>query len=169
MARVFLTTVLLAILVAVPQAQRQSAAVCSPSLGKAPLDLTANDIDGRPVALSTYRGKILVVNFWATWCVPCRIEIPGFKELYDRYRRRGVEVLGVDVDEPSSRVAPYVREMQINYPILMTDHQQGLLEAFNIDVGLPTTVIVKRDGTICQRRVGYTRKERFEQIIRDLL
>lgn len=152
-----------------PSAQTSAPAACTSSLAAADLDLTLPDLNDRPVTLRAYRGKVLVINFWATWCVPCAIEIPGFKELYDRYRRRGIEIIGIDVDEPASRVAPYVRGLRINYPILLADDRQDVLDAFNVHVGLPTTLIVDRDGRICHVRVGFTGKERFEQLIRALL
>lgn len=159
--------VILAALTAATQAQNLNAAAC-PMTGPAHLDFTLKDLNGKEVRLSAYKGKVIVLNFWATWCAPCRIEIPGFKDLYNRYRRRGVEVIGIAVDEPVSTVEPYAREMKMNYPVLIEQERHDVHDAYGL-VGLPTTIIINRDGTICRRHVGFTRKATLEESIRRLL
>jgi thiol-disulfide isomerase/thioredoxin len=165
-----LTAFAIAALVTVPvlAAQRESRGVCNVNT-PAPLELTLQDVDGKQVPLTKFRGKILLLNFWATWCVPCKIEIPDFIDLYSRYGGKGVEIVGIDVEEPASTVKPYAAMMKINYPILLTGERHDIATAFGVDQGLPTTVVVNRDGTICRRRVGLTRKDTFELILKVLL
>src|SRR5262245_43222717 len=136
----------------------------------APLDLTLPDVDGKALPLSSFKGKIVLLNFWATWCEPCKIEIPDFLELDRQYRSQGVEIVGIDVEEPAAKLRPYVQQMKMTYPILLTgSRSDAITSAFGVTVGLPTTVVLNRDGTICRRRVGLTRKPVFEQILKALL
>jgi peroxiredoxin len=150
-------------------AQEGSRSPCDPALGPARLDLTLKDLAGRDVSLESYRGKVLLINYWATWCAPCKVEIPGFKDLYDRYRGRGLQVIGIGVDEPAATMAPYARDMKIDYPLLVGKDREDALGAFGELVGVPTTVIVNRDGALCQRYVGFTRKATFEDVVKRLL
>lgn len=172
MLNVFAAIAVTAVLVGVTatsHAQNAAPPACVASPAPANLGFTLKDLNGKDVRLSAYQGKVLVVNFWATWCAPCKVEIPGFKDLYSRYRRRGLEVIGIAVDEPPSTVAPYARDMRMNYPVLIGQHRQDVLDAFGPIVGLPTTIVVNRDGTICQRYPGFTRKQTFEDIVKRLL
>lgn len=161
-------TVALATVTAALSAQSPDASVCTAS-GPVNLDLTVKDLGGRDVKLSSFKGKLLVVNFWATWCAPCRVEIPAFVDLYRRYRSRGVEIVGIAADEPPDVLRPYVREMKMNYPVLVGRERNDVLEAFGGPLlGMPTTVIVNRDGTLCRRYVGFQRKQTFEDALRAL-
>ena len=132
------------------------------------LNFTLKDLNGKAVNLSAYRGKVLLINFWATWCVPCRAEIPGFIDLHNRYSRRGLQIVGIAVDEPASVVGPYAREMKMNYPVLLEEKRHDVHEAYGL-VGLPTTIIISRDGTTCEQHVGFTRRSTFEEAIKRLL
>ena len=135
--------------------------------GPRSLAFTLKDLDGKEVSLSAYKSKVLLINFWATWCVPCRTEIPGFIDLYNRYRGRGLEVVGISVDEPASLVRPYARQMKMNYPVLL-EQDHAVHEAYGL-VGLPTTIIISHDGTRCEQYVGFTRRSTFEAAIKRLL
>jgi peroxiredoxin len=148
-------------------AQSPAASTCT-ATKPANLEFTLKDLHGRDVRLSSFHDKILVVNFWATWCAPCRVEIPGFMDLYRRYRSRGVEVIGIAADEPPDVLEPYVRQMAINYPVLIGRGHQEVLDSFGQLLGMPTTVIIDRDGTICQRYVGFQRKQTFEDLLKKL-
>jgi thiol-disulfide isomerase/thioredoxin len=154
---------------AVVEAQRRPTPLCNAAPVPNALDHVLKDVAGRDVSLRSFSGKIVLLNFWATWCVPCKVEIPSFVELYERYQRRGVEIVGVDVGESRATVEPYVRQMKVNYPILLTGDRKDLLTAFGVDIGLPTTVIINRDGSVCRRRVGLMSRELFEQVIKALL
>ncbi len=148
-------------------AQGPDASVCTPA---SPVNLafTLKDLNGRDVRLSGFSGKVLVVNFWATWCAPCRVEIPAFIDLYRRYRSRGVEVIGIAADELPDVLRPYVRDMKMTYPVLVGRGRQDVLDSFGPLRGMPTTVIVNRDGTVCRRFVGFQRKQTFEDLLKKL-
>ena len=153
----------------VPLDAQRASGICDVN-SAAPLGLTLPGLDGKPVPLTRFKGKIVLVNFWATWCEPCKIEIPDFLDLYRQYRSKGVEIVGIDIEEPVEKVLPYVEQMKITYPVLLTgDRHDEVAKAFGVDVGLPTTIVLNRDGTICRRRVGLTRKTTFELLLKALL
>ena len=152
---------------------------CSPSHGagaqpksegsrKAAPDFHLKDSDGKAVKLSDYRGKVVLLDFWATWCGPCKIEIPWFMEFQRAKQNQGFEVIGVSMDEDGwSAVRPFLKEMQVNYRVLLGDDKTadsyGGLEA------LPTTFIIDRDGRIAATHVGVANKKDFEDVIDQLL
>jgi peroxiredoxin len=128
------------------------------------LNLTFKDIHGKPFALSDYKGKVVLLDFWATWCPPCRKEIPGFIELYNSYRSRGLVVIGVSMDESTSDVKRFARQLKMNYPILIGAGRDDLEQAFG-DLPLPTAFVIARDGRISAKHDGFTTKEQFEREI----
>jgi thiol-disulfide isomerase/thioredoxin len=152
--RCLLVIVFATVLVATAAAQNRPAAPCDAASTPANLEFTLKDVNGRDVSLSAYTGKVLMINFWATWCPPCRIEIPGLRDLYDRYRRQGLEIVGINVDEPPSTIRPYARDMQINYPLLIGQGRDDVKEALGPLAGVPTTLLIDRNGTVCRRVVG---------------
>ena len=116
------------------------------------LDFRLPDLAGSRWQLSDRRGKVVVVNFWATWCPPCRQETPGLVRLYRDYRARGVEVVGITMDDdPRKAVPPFLREYGIPYPVLVPDSSFGL--ANDID-SLPTTLLIDRQGRVAKVFVG---------------
>lgn len=136
-------------------------------MGRMP-SLTLRDVRGNPVALDQFAGKVLIVDFWATWCAPCRDEIPHFQELYDTYRSQGLEIVGLSMDERVEDVRAYMEtEIPIRYPVFMAtaEAQTG----FGGILGIPTTFVVDRDGTILKKYVGYQPKETFEKVVQSLL
>jgi len=127
-------------------------------------------LDDKPQSLEQWRGKVLVVNFWATWCAPCREEIPGFIKFQDRYRARGVQFVGIAIDQ-KERVGPYAGEIGINYPVLV-----GGLETmeFARQVGnrrgvLPFTLVLDRTGKVATTEIGILRPEKLEILLKPLL
>ena len=157
----------LALLCGVASSQAAEA-TCSADAKTANLGFTLKDIQGRPVALSDYRGKVVLLDFWATWCPPCRKEIPGFIELYDRYRSRGFVVVGVSMDESTSDIKRFAKRFKMNYPILVGAGSGSLEQAFG-ELPLPTAFVIARDGRICARHDGLTPKEQFQREIDSLL
>jgi len=126
------------------------------------------DLQGEAFRSSDLEGKVIVLDFWATWCPPCRKEIPGFIELQEQYGDEGVVVVGVSLDEGGpATVVPFVEETGINYLVVMGDSE--VVKAFGGITSIPTTFIIDRDGQIVERHVGYTSKKRFEESIKELL
>jgi thiol-disulfide isomerase/thioredoxin len=168
-ARILAALVTAVLAASVPLDAQRAPGICDIN-SPAPLGLTLPGLDGKPVPLTRFKGKVVLVNFWATWCEPCKIEIPDFLDLYRQYRSQGVEIVGIDIEEPVEKVRPYVEQMKITYPVLLTgDRHDEVAKAFGVDVGLPTTIVLNRDGTICRRRVGLTRKTTFELLLKALL
>lgn len=152
-------------LLGAPAAQAGS---CDSQAEPANLGFTIKDTNGKDVVLSSYKGKVILLNFWATWCGPCRIEIPGFVELHETYESQGLVVLGLSVDDPVSKLKTFAGELKINYPILIGDGRDDVKDAYPL-LGLPTTFIIGRDGKICSTHTGLALKEQLEPIIRSLL
>ena len=142
-------------------------AICSADAKAANLDFTLQDIHGKPFALSDYKGKVVLLDFWATWCPPCRKEIPGFIELYNKYRSRGFAVIGVSMDESTSDIKRFAKQFKMNYPILVGAGRDDLESAFG-PLPLPTAFVIARDGRICAKHEGLTPKEQFEREINSL-
>ena len=123
-------------------------------------DFTVTDLDGRSISLSSLRGKVVLVNFWATWCPPCRAEIPDLIKLQDRYRDKLV-VLGISEDEiPPAEVKAFAAAQRINYPVVMTKPE--LSKIFRGVSALPTTFVIGPDGKLEQRHVGMLNAQRTE-------
>lgn len=126
------------------------------------------DLQGQPVRSADFEGKVVILDFWATWCPPCLKEIPGFIELQERYGEAGLVVVGVSLDEGGpATVAPFVSKEGINYPVVMGD--SAIVEAFGGIESIPTTFVIDRDGQILKRHVGYVSRDRFEKEIQPLL
>jgi len=136
--------------------------------GKPAPAFTLQDLNGKNVSLSDFRGKVVVLDFWATWCPPCVKEIPHFIELYEQYKDKGLAMVGISLDrEGVSVVKAFVQKYQIKYPILMTDGQVD--KAFGGIPGIPTTFVIDSAGNIRQKYVGYREKAVFETEIKKLL
>jgi thiol-disulfide isomerase/thioredoxin len=143
--------------------------VCDSGRKKANLNFTVKNIDGKEVRLSQYKGKVVLVNFWATWCKPCRVEIPTLSALYRDYKDQGFVVLGISVDSEVAAVKPFARVMKMDYPVLIGAGHEELGDAFGPFMGFPTSVLVKRDGAVCVRQVGMVSRAKLEQQIEGLL
>ena len=131
-------------------------------------DFTLFDIYGEARSLSDFRGKVVILDFWTTWCPPCRAEIPHFIELYDEYKDEGLEIIGISMDWNGDRiVAPFVEDNGINYVILLDKDEVANL--YGGIISIPTTFVIDRDGGIRKRYVGYRDKEVFENDIKELL
>ena len=146
-----------------------NSASCTETDRKANLNFVLKDINGSDVTLSDYRGKVILLDFWATWCAPCRIEIPGFIDLYDQYEKDGLEVLGISVDDPISTLLLYTEDMGMDYPVLIGDQRDDVKDAFGPLLGFPSTFLINREGMICHQHIGFTPKEKFEREILELL
>ena len=136
---------------------------------KANLEFTLKDMHGAKVHLTDFKGKVILVNFWATWCPPCKAELPGLIALHEQYKDKGFVILGVSEDDEPETLRAFAAEWKINYPMLVGLNEDELFDAFGPLYGLPTSVIVGRDGSMCGRHVGPATKEEFEQEIKALL
>jgi thiol-disulfide isomerase/thioredoxin len=135
---------------------------------EARLDFTLKDMHGTDVALTSFKGQVILLNFWATWCAPCRVEIPDLIALQEKYPDDLV-VLGLSVDDTAEKLIPYAADMRINYPVLVGNGRQDVQDAFGPLWGIPVSVIIDRDGRIAAKHSGIRSKEQFEQEIKALL
>ena len=134
----------------------------------AKLDFTLKDMNGVDVNLESFKGKVILLNFWATWCGPCRAEIPSLVELQQQYKDDLV-VLGLSVDDTAEKLLPYAAEFKMNYPVLVGNGREDVQEAFGPLFGIPVSVIIGRDGIIARKHSGIATKEQIEREIKTLL
>lgn len=134
------------------------------------LDLALPDLDGNEQTLAQWRGKVLVVNFWATWCGPCREEMPHFVRAQRDHGRNGLQFVGIAIDQ-AAKVQEFVRELGVNYPILIGGY--GAIELSrrigNAVGALPFTVVIDRNGTIALTQLGAVREPQFDRLLQELL
>jgi peroxiredoxin len=142
--------------------------VCSAAAMTPARNFLLRDVDNRKWTFSSTRGKVVLVDFWATWCVPCKVEIPAFVDMYARYKSQGLEIVGISMDAELPAIKAFAAEYKMTYPILVGAGADGVTRAWGVE-GLPTTLVITRDGKICQRFSGQTSPERFEDIIKRLL
>ena len=140
----------------------------SVQVGAAAPDFTLKDVNGAPVKLADYKGKVVLLNFWATWCGPCKLEIPWFMEFEQKYKDRDFAVLGVSFDDDGWKsVKPYLTEHKINYRVMIGSEELGQLYG-NVDA-LPTSFIIDRQGRIAARHEGLVDKQDYQNEILKLL
>jgi peroxiredoxin len=161
--------VLTALLAVFAPSAQAADGVCNVARRKANLNFTVKDIAGKSVRLSEYQGQVVLLNFWATWCKPCRVEIPSLIALYRDRKGEGFVVLGVSVDSEVPLVKPFARTMKMNYPVLIGAGREDLANAFGPFIGFPTTVIIGRDGRTCARHVGIASRAELERQVSALL
>ena len=149
--------------------QRVEAQGCSPDAPAANLDFTLKDMNGAEVKLADLKGKVVLLNFWATWCGPCRLEIPWFVELQQKYADQGFRVVGISVDDPPEALPPFAKQFKINYPLVVGADRGDVQTAYGPIFGVPMTFIIGRNGRICMKHVGPVGKAQFESEIKSLL
>ena len=132
-------------------------------------DFTLKDLNGGDVKLSAFKGKVILLDFWATWCGPCKLEIPWFVEFQQKYKDRGFTVVGISSDDTIDKLKPFAAEYKMNYPVLQGLGRDDVPDAFGPIYGLPTTLLISRDGKICRRHMGLASKAQFDKEILGLL
>ena len=142
---------------------------CAASAKPANLNFTLKDVGGKDVSLASLKGKVVLLDFWATWCGPCKIEIPWFIEFQNKYGKDGLQVVGVSTDDTAAKLKPYVAQMKMNYTVLQGLDRDDIQDAYGPLFGIPVTVLISRDGKICAKHVGLSSKDGFEREIKSLL
>jgi peroxiredoxin len=137
--------------------------------GQSAPDFVLKSADGQNLRLSEYRGDVVMINFWATWCGPCRQEMPLLDDLYNRYERVGFNLLGVNIDDDSRRAMQMVEELGVNFPVLF-DERKEVSKLYEVEA-MPVTVLVDRNGTVRHVHHGYKPgyEEKYLTEIRSLL
>jgi peroxiredoxin len=139
-----------------PAAQRQAAP-----------DFTLADANEKPITLSAYKGNVVLLDFWATWCGGCKQEIPWYVEFYDRYRPNGLAVIGVSMDDGGMAVVkPFLAPHHMDYPVVIGN--ENLASRYDLR-NMPVTVLIDRSGRIAAAHAGIVDKQNFESLIKALL
>jgi len=126
------------------------------------------DADGKTIHSSDFKGKVVVLDFWATWCPPCKAEIPGFIALQNEYGKKGLAVIGISVDEGGAAVVKeFAQKIGMNYTVVLADEKTP--QAFGGIEAIPTTFIIDREGRIVTKHLGFTEKDEFEKELKPLL
>ena len=146
-----------------------AAAACPANAKPANLNFTLKDLSNTEVKLSAFKGKVILLDFWATWCGPCKIEIPWFIEFQNTYGKNGLQVVGVSVDDTLDKLKPFVAQAKMNYVVLQGLGHEDVQDAYGPLFGFPTTIVISRDGKVCGRHVGLAAKDAFESQIKALL
>lgn len=149
--------------------ETQSGGACMADAKPANLNFTMKDLAGKDVSLASFKGKVILLNFWATWCGPCKAEIPGFVELQEQYGKDGLVVVGYSVDDEAPKAQAFANEYKINYPVLLGLGREDVQDAYGPIWGIPASFIISRDGKICRKHLGIAPKAVFEKEIKALL
>ena len=133
----------------------------------APLNYTVKDMNGADVHLASFKGKVILLNFWATWCHPCKEEIPDLITLQNQYKD-DIVVLGFSIDDKPEDLRAYAAQYKMNYPVLVGAGHENIQEAYGPMWGVPVTVIIDRDGRIAKKQSGIRSLEQFDREIKRL-
>jgi thiol-disulfide isomerase/thioredoxin len=139
-------------------------AACVANAKPANMDFTMKDLNGKDVALSSFKGKVVLLNFWATWCGPCKAEIPGFVELQEKYKDQ-LTIVGFSVDDEADKARTFATEYKMNYPILLGLGREDVQDAYGPIWGIPASFIISKDGKVCRKHLGIAPKNVFEKEI----
>jgi len=135
--------------------------------GMANLDFTLKDMNGADFKVADLKGKVVLLNFWATWCAPCLAEIPEFVKAYEANKSKGFEIVGVLTEDAGDQLKAFASEHKMNYPLVMNTPE--FEDAYGPIFGLPTSVVIARDGSVCKRHFGPMSKEQLEKELKPLL
>lgn len=145
-------------------------AACGPvTRQQARLDFQLKDMNAHDVALSTFAGKAIVINFWATWCGPCQFETPQLVTLDGKYRAQGLSIVGISVDDDPDGIRTFAGKFRVRYPMLVGLDRDDVTKAYGYTGLLPMSVFIRRDGSIAGRAVGIQTDAYWEKRIQELL
>ena len=130
-------------------------------------DFSLQDLDGQPLELANYRGKVVLLDFWTTWCTPCRAEVQHLVEFQNKYRAQGLQVVGISMDDSPKPVREFYQELKMNYPVALGNEK--VAEAYGGVLGLPTTFLIGRDGRIAAKYAGMVEMPVLEREVSTLL
>lgn len=125
---------------------------CTRKVTETAPDFTLEDLEGRPVSLSDFRGKVVAIEFFASWCAPCREAVPDMMFLFKKYKGRGFEFIAISADSDRAAAAEFAKEYRITYPVLLGDRR--VIDLFNV-MNVPTTFIIDKNGRISKKHAGY--------------
>jgi cytochrome c biogenesis protein CcmG/thiol:disulfide interchange protein DsbE len=145
---------------------RHAAVAVAPTLASAP-ELSVTDLNGDALRTTSYKGKVVLVNFWAAWCTPCAEEVPQFVALQKKYQGQGLQVIGISVEDDATDLRNFYHKYQMNYPVVPSDLK--IADAFGGVLGLPTTFVIGRDNKIHGKHNGATNFAAIEQEVVALL
>src|ERR671912_417295 len=129
--------------------------------GPANLNFTLKDMNDADYKMSDLKGKVVLVNFWASWCAPCLAEIPEFIKVRDEYHGKGFEILGISTDDTPEQLRDFASKNKTNYPLVQVSGE--VEDAYGPVFGLPTSILVARDGSICKRHFGPLSLQQLEK------
>lgn len=135
--------------------------------GPANLNLTLKDMHEVDFKMSSLKGKVVLVNFWASWCAPCLAEIPEFIKVREAYNSKGFEIVGISTDDTFEQLRDFAEKNKVNYPLVQVTAE--VEEAYGPVFGLPTSILVSREGAVCKRHFGPLSKEQLEKELKSLL
>jgi len=131
-------------------------------------DFTLKNQHGEKISLSDYRGKVVILNFWATWCPPCKAEVPGFVKMYNEHKDDGLVILGVSLDRDGwQSVAPFIRNHQVSYPVVIGN--RDVVDAYGNIQSIPTTFVLDKQGKVQRKYVGLRDEKVFENDFQTLI
>jgi len=142
-------------------------ATASAEQGEVAPDFSLKELNGQPLTLSSLRGKVVLLDFWATWCVPCREETPHLVDLQNKYGAQGLQIIGISMDDTADPVRDFYQKFKMNYPVVMGDAKTG--ELYGGVLGLPIAFIIDREGRITSRHIGATAPGVFDAEVLKLL
>jgi cytochrome c biogenesis protein CcmG/thiol:disulfide interchange protein DsbE len=172
MRKAVLIVVAIALVIGIYEVGRRNSAHSKPGRPSAAAhsvapDFSLRDLNNQTLDLANYRGKVVLLDFWATWCTPCRDEIPRFVEFQNKYRERGLQVIGISMDDDAKPVREFYRQFKMNYPVALGNEK--IAEAYGGVLGLPITFLIGREGRVAAKHIGELDMSVLEQEIETLL
>ena len=142
---------------------------CDVEARPADFNFQVQDMNGEEFDFESLKGKVVLLNFWATWCGPCKVEVPWFVEFLDEYGDDGLAVVGVSIDDTADKIQEFSAEYDVDYPMLVGVDREDVQESFGPIWGVPMTFFIDREGILCRSHAGIATKDEFEKDITDLL